>query len=359
MAAARAIAARMRALWPDATVHEVEGTGGRARDRLLAAAYAVVMRRAPWLYGLGYDLLVACPAFAVLCKRVAGLRLARSLDPLVRAHRPDLVVSTYPMVSGGLARLRRRGRLPGRSVAVVTDVAVHPFWVWADVDETWTLLEASRAQAAALEPGADVRVAPPVVDARYRPADRAAARAALGLPAGALVVLLSGGSLAFGGLDALVDAALEAGPGVQVLVLCGRDERLRARLQARGLPDRRLRPVGWTDRVPELLAAADLLLTTAGGMIATESLAVGTPVLFAAPVPGHGRAGAAMTADAGLALVCAGPAEVTRTVRRLRDDPSERAALGARAAAFSARDLDDELRALGTRVPGERAPGGG
>ncbi|MDN5919951.1 MAG: galactosyldiacylglycerol synthase [Pseudonocardia sp.] len=350
VAAARAIAARMRALWPDAVVREVESTGGPARDRLLGAAYAVVMRRAPWLYGLGYDLLVRVPRFAALCKRVAGLRLAGTLAPLIEAQQPDLVVSTYPMVSGGLARLRRRGRLPGRSVAVVTDVAVHPFWVWAHVDETWTLLESSRRQAAGIEPAADVRVVPPVVDARYRPSDRGRARSALGMDDGAFVVLLSGGSLAFGGLEALAGAVLDAGDGVLVAVLCGRDERLRSRLAARGLPADRLRPLGWTDRVPELLAAADVLLTTAGGMIATESLAVGTPVLFASPVPGHGRAGAAMTADAGLALVCHGREEVARTVARLHDDPAERAALSRRAAEFSARDLDDELRALAGRI---------
>ena len=52
-------------------------------------------------------------------------------------------------------------------------------------------------------------------------------------------------------------------------------------------------------------------------MLATEALAGGRPVLFAAPVPGHGRAGAEMTAAAGLALVCPRPADVTRAVRRL------------------------------------------
>ena len=64
VAAARALAVRMRSLWPTARVREVEGTGrGSARrDRLLRTAYAVTIRRAPRLYGLGYDLLVRFPA---------------------------------------------------------------------------------------------------------------------------------------------------------------------------------------------------------------------------------------------------------------------------------------------------------
>lgn len=348
VAAARALAARMRARWPQARVREVESTGGARRDRLLATAYAVVMRRAPALYGIGYDMLVAHPWFARLCKCVAGWRLARTLEPLLRSERPELVVSTYPMITGGLARLRRRGALDAYGVAVVTDVAVHPFWVWAGIDETWTLLEASRRQAAAIEPGADVRVAPAVVGPRVHRRDRAEVRRATGVDPDAFLVLVSGGSLAFGGLETLAEAVLDAGDGVVAVVLCGRDERLRARLAARADP--RLRALGWTDRVPELLAAADLTLTTAGGMIATESLSAGTPVLFAAPVAGHGRAGARMTAEAGLALVCAEQGAVTAAVRRLRDDPAARAALAGPAAEFAARDLDAELDALAGRL---------
>lgn len=348
VAAARALAARMRARWPAATVREVESTGDTRRDRLLATAYAIVMRHAPVLYGIGYGLLLGAPRFARLCKAVAGRRLAGTLEPLLRAERPDLVVSTYPMITGGLSRLSRHGRLDAYAVAVVTDVAVHPFWVWSGIDETWTLLESSRRQAVAVEPGADVRVAPPAVGPRVHRRDRAAARSELGLDPQAFLVLASGGSLAFGGVEALACAVLDAGAGVGVLVLCGRDERLRTRLDARADP--RLHALGWTDRVPELLAAVDLTLTTAGGMIATESLSTGTPVLFASPVAGHGRAGARMTAEAGLALVCTGPGEVTATVRRLRGDPAARAALAARAAEFADRDPDAELDALAGRL---------
>jgi UDP-N-acetylglucosamine:LPS N-acetylglucosamine transferase len=85
-------------------------------------------------------------------------------------------------------------------------------------------------------------------------------------------------------------------------------------------------------------------------VIATEALAVGRAVLFAAPIPGHGKAGATMTAEAGLAVVCPTVAGVTAAVRRLRDDPGERSALAGRAAEFGRADLDAELAALAMRV---------
>jgi UDP-N-acetylglucosamine:LPS N-acetylglucosamine transferase len=342
----------MRELWPAAEVLEVEGTGrgGRWRDPFLRMSYAATMRFAPRLYGIGYDLLVRYPKLAEVFKDISAGGIGRALAPLLAAERPDLVVSTYPMISGGLAWLRRRGKVPGRTVAVVTDVAVHPFWVWADLDETWTLLPSSQAQARAVAPLADVRVVPAAVDRRFHPGDPAAARLATGLRSDAFVVLVTGGSLGFGGLEPLVDAALAGGDDVQAVVLCGHNERLRARLAARGLPAGRLVALGWTDRVAEEITAADVVVTTAGGMIANEALAVGRPVLFAAPVPGHGRAGAEMTEAAGLAVVCPTPADVTAVVRRLREDPGERAALAGRAAEYGRADLDAELAALALRV---------
>ncbi|WP_253258573.1 glycosyltransferase [Pseudonocardia sp. N23] len=357
VAAARALAARMRALWPRTVVREVESTGSAHRDATLARSYAATMRWAPGLYGVAYDALLHAPRAAGPFKAVTAARIGHDLAGLVDAEHPDLVVSTYPMTSGGLAWLRRHGRLPGRSVAVVTDMAVHPYWAWRDVDETWTLLESSRDQALAAAPGADVRVAPAAVDVRFAPCDRVEARAGLGWPGDGFTVLVSGGSLGFGDVTEVVDAVLAARPPVRVVVLCGRNERLRTELAARGLPEATLRVVGWTDRVPDLVAASDVVLTTAGGVIATEALAVGRPVVFAAPVAGHGRAGARLAEEAGLALVCPRPADVTTTIARLAADPGVTAPLRARAAEFGARDLDAALRDLAVRVrtPAARA----
>jgi UDP-N-acetylglucosamine:LPS N-acetylglucosamine transferase len=349
VAGARALAARMRTAWPDAEVGEVETVaGGPRRTRLLALAYRVVMRAAPALYGLAYDVLRRLPRLAALFQRLGAPATARALRPVLRRHRPDLVVCTYPVTSGGLALLRRRGELAARTVAVVTDPAVHPFWVWPDVDETWVMLDEAADLARRLG-AADVRVVPPAVDPRFTPS---AAPDDAGL-----TVLVTGGSLGFGALGQAVDAVLDAGDGVRAVVLCGRNDALRARLAARRDP--RLRALGWTDTVPAEMAAADVVLTTGGGMIANEAFAVGRPVLFATPVPGHGRAGAAALARAGLAVVCPCPADVTAAVRDLRDDPARRDALAAAARTFSARDLDGALTGLAARTVRDGGLGGG
>lgn len=362
VAAARALAARMRERWPSAAVVEVEraGRSGARRDRLLEAAYSLTLRRLPGLYGFAYDALVRYPGATRWAKRLVAAVLGRALAALIAEHRPHLVVSTYPLTSAGLAWLRRRGALPGCAVAVVTDLAVHPFWVWPELDQTWTLLPESAAQARRVEPGAAVSVHAAPVHPRFTPGDRAVARAELGLRPDALVVLATGGSLGLGAVPELVDAALAAGAGVQVVAVCGHNAGMRAELARRALPDARLVVHGWSDRMHTQIRAADVVLTTAGGVIALEALAVGRPVVFAAPVPGHGRASAATMAAAGLALQCPGPGDLTATLRRLLDTPSELAELARRAAEHAAeRSLDEDLDELARLLSPSAPPAAG
>ena len=57
--------------------------------------------------------------------------------------------------------------------------------------------------------------------------------------------------------------------------------------------------LGWRDDVPDLMAAADVLVHNAGGLSCTEALVAGLPVVTYRPIPGHGRANAAVLARPG------------------------------------------------------------
>ena len=93
---------------------------------------------------------------------------------------------------------------------------------------------AAATAATRAEPGLRVAVgALPVRDA-FAHGDRAAARAGLGIEAGRFTVALCTGSLAFGRVGRAVDALLAAGQDVQVIVVCGKNRRLREELAGRG-----------------------------------------------------------------------------------------------------------------------------
>ncbi|MEO5680953.1 MAG: glycosyltransferase, partial [Acidimicrobiales bacterium] len=47
--------------------------------------------------------------------------------------------------------------------------------------------------------------------------------------------------------------------------------------------------LGWTDRMPLLMAAADVVVENAGGLTSLEAFAAGVPIVTFRPIPGHGR----------------------------------------------------------------------
>jgi len=351
-ATAAAVEERAGELWPGCEIRRVDTLDvmGRVTGPAFRWIYRVNVDRTPWLYDFFYRELWRRPWFAAASCRCTGVWAGWALRSVVAEFRPDLVVSTYPLGTGGLDWLRRRGGLDVPVAAIISDFAPHPFWVYSEVDLHYVASEPSLRAMFRARPDARGAVgAPPVVSA-FHPADRAAtvaARAALELPTDGPLVLISCGSLGFGSVDRAVDAALAADPGIHVVVACGRNDALRTRLAARGEPSGRLVALGWTNRMPELTAAADVVVTNAGGATALEALATGRAVLLFEPIAGHGKANAALMEQAGLGQVCPGPEQLTATLRELVRSPELLETARRRAAEHTGRlDFAAEVAAL-------------
>jgi diacylglycerol O-acyltransferase len=348
-ATARAIEERARWLWPGCEIRRVDtldlmgswvGPGFRW-------IYRVNVDTTPWLYDYFYRSLWRHPWFAGASCRFVGAWSGLRLAPVIASYQPDLVVSTYPLGTAGLDWIRRRDGLNVPVAAIISDFAPHPFWVYPEVDLHYVASHASLQAMHRARPEARGAVGAPPVVAAFAPATqvgRIAARRRCGLPEDRLIVLVSCGSLGFGSMERAVEAALAAGPQVCVVVACGRNEALRATLMARSEPLDRLVPLGWTTEMPALTVAADAVVTNAGGASALEALASGRAVLMFEPIAGHGRANAELMAQAGLATLCQGPAELVAAVGAL---PARQAEAEQRALTHvGALDLDTEIAAL-------------
>jgi diacylglycerol O-acyltransferase len=356
-ATARAVEERARQLWPGCTIRRVDtlvemgswvGPGFRW-------IYRVNVDTTPWLYDFFYRSLWRHRWFAASSCRVVGMWSGRRLAPIIEEYRPDLVVSTYPLGTAGLDWIRRQGGLDVPVAAIISDFAPHPFWVYPEVDLHYVASEPSLRAMYRARPDARGAVgAPPVVSA-FRPAstaDQIAVRRRCRLPEHRLIVLISCGSLGFGSVERAVEAGLAAGPDICVVVACGHNEALRARLVARAKlvgssPAQRLVPLGWTSEMPALTAAADVVVTNAGGATALEAVACGRAVLMFEPIAGHGKANAELMARAGLATRCDRPAELVAALRGLAAQPALLAHAERRALAhIGALDLEAEIAAL-------------
>jgi UDP-N-acetylglucosamine:LPS N-acetylglucosamine transferase len=288
----------------------VDDTGPAGRR--LQRTYRTLLARAPWVYDGAMRFWARHPGPLEAFTAANARPFERALAAAMARFRPDAVVATYNLAGKCLGRLRARGELTCPVTTLVIDPGPHPYWVSAHVDRHLAPLPATAERLAAY--GArGVTVTAPVLRPEFTAAPgRAAARAAVGLPPEARVVLVNGGSWAAGHVARTV-ALLARRPDLTTVVLCGRDERLAGRLAGRP----RVVPVRWTPRVVDHLAAADVVVDNAGGLTCWEALACRRPVVLFDPLPGHGRLNAATLHSAGLATWLHSPAELLRHVDRI------------------------------------------
>src|SRR5262245_38861194 len=255
--------------------------------------YQVQLRLAPWSYELSYRLAPLLRAPAVM---VDTWLTRRKLKRAIKEFRPDTIVSVYPLASLVLGRMRRKKTLRVPVVTYLTDFAVHSLWVHPGIDRHLAVSELS-AEAARSRGGRDARARGPLVGERFRDSavDRDAVRSALGLDPRDRAVLVVAGSWGVGDVLATVDAIARAGD-FHPITVCGRDDKLRAELEARGAGT----VIGWTDDMPTLMTAADALVENAGGLTCMEAFAVGLPVITYLPIAGHGKDNAEMMARSGV-----------------------------------------------------------
>ncbi len=289
---ARSIAREFKAEDPDAFVAVVNGLPamGPVATAVLRENSAFMFRWVPWLFDLQYRLFMDFPPTRWVASRLLMHFSKRGLSRLIKAHDPDLVVSTYPGTTQVLGELRRHGQLKVPCYSSITDIAGLRFWAHPGIDLHFISHPESREEVEAIAGPGSVRWAkPPTAPGVLEPRARDAARTALGLPQDRQVIAVSGGGWGVGDLIGAVEVALGVADDAEILCLCGRNRQLRDRVSDRFAGDPRVRVMGFTNRMGEVLASADLLIHSSVGLTVLEAIIRGCPVISYGFGYGHVR----------------------------------------------------------------------
>ncbi len=356
--AAQAVAAALKLESPDANVVMVDALD-LARPlfkRAYGDGYLKLIEKAPSLFGLLFDMTDKPPkgkSFGDGLRRAVQRWGANQLAELVENGGWDVVVHTHFLAPELIATLRRRGRTAAPQLTVVTDYDAHRIWVH---DPTERYCVASPVAAASLRahgvPASAIEVTGiPVMPAFSAPVDKEAVRKAFGLSGAYPVVVQSSGGHGLGPIEETFRALLAASIPTELVVVCGRNESARKRLASIRPPGRhRVRVVGFTDRMRDLMAVADLLVTKPGGLTVSEALACGLPMALISPIPGQEVRNADYLLENGAAVKANSPAALTGKIEellssevRLPEMRRKAKALGHPRAAFAVARLALEL----------------
>jgi processive 1,2-diacylglycerol beta-glucosyltransferase len=258
----------------------------------------------------------------------------QKLYRLLRDVAPDHVICTHFLPAQLLSRMIAKGEFAKPVWVTVTDFDVHSLWIhphmagyFAASDEVaWRMADRGIGPKAIHVTGI------PVMPVFGQPHSRAQCAKELGIDPGRTTLLVMSGGAGLGGVEPLTERLLGLRPGVQVVVMAGRNEALKRDLDAIALKHPgRLFPLGFTGTPEQVMAAADLAVSKPGGLTTSECLAMGLPLVVVSPIPGQEERNAEFLLENGAGLKAYDAAGLEYRINLLLEDPARLAALRSRA----------------------------
>jgi processive 1,2-diacylglycerol beta-glucosyltransferase len=307
LSAANAVAAALHRIEPGARTPVVDSYKYAALvvSRIVSDGYLQMVKTIPQMYRYIYNR-------AERAREVGPLRTwahqftASNLRPLILREQPDAVVCTHAFPCGAMAEYKRSFADAPPVVGIVTDFAVHGFWIHDNVDGYVVATDAIRNVLTARGVTAEsisVSGIPVRRDFARSGESRDALRERLDLPRDRRVVLLMGGGLGIAPLERMMRALESIPVPLAAVVVTGRNKRTQRRVMmaAEGV-SYPVRALGFVDNVYDYMHAADALVTKPGGLTTAEALVAQIPTVLCKPLPGQEERNARILVEAGAAI---------------------------------------------------------
>lgn len=288
----------------------------------LPKAYGPIINRGIWFWKFLWQASErAWLTTAIL--RLAGLFVRNTMRQAFRKFDPDLVISVHPLMQEIPIYHLRKVDPTIPFVTVVTDLAtINPLWFHTDVKLCFVAGEEAldRGLRAGLGPDQIVLSGLPIRPAfAHPPQSSLELKQQLGLDPTRKTALLMSGGEGMGPVAAIAKAVAHQLAAdqrhAQLVVVCGRNERLRQRLSEVDWPI----PVhlqGFVQNMPEWMAVCDCIITKAGPGTIAEALISGLPLLLSGYIPGQEEGNVPYVLDHGAGKYSEDPEEIAHIVSR-------------------------------------------
>ena len=290
-ATAAAIRDALSARGADCDVLDAYLKTSRALYNIIAKGYLLTTSDFRKLYANTYARLERrkSNSFKPSLTRTSYAMIARRIYQYILKAQPDVIVYTHVFAGMLLDVIRQRKGLPARTVGVLTDFAMHPFWeevLRTDrvVIPSDLILPAARRKGLTTEQivpiGIPIR---PQFDTSLPPEE---ARRQLGLDPACPTVLLMGGSMGYGNLSGIITEMDEMEEHFQIIAVCGNNKKAKEEIDALSLRKTVL-TLGYTENISLLMDASDCIVSKPGGLTTSEALVKRLPMIICNPIPGQ------------------------------------------------------------------------
>jgi 1,2-diacylglycerol 3-beta-galactosyltransferase len=317
--AANAIAAALQELHPgECTLKIINPLKDKRVPALLRRSgtdYDRLVREMPGFYKFNYGLSDSGPTTVMIHNAVAAI-LFEVMGDLIRRFQPDAIISPYPLYQAPLAANDALNQRDIPLLTVVTDLGpVHRLWFHKAAD--LCLVSTALVREQAIENGfspekvviTGIPVHPNIANEKRTPTT---IRSELGWRSD-LTTLLAVGSKRMKNLPGILNVLNHSGMPLQLVVVAGGDDALYQHFQDMEwhIPTHLF---NFVENMPTLMHAADCIVCKAGGLVVTESLACGLPILLTDYIEGQETSNVRYVVEGGAGVLVYSPIEALETI---------------------------------------------
>ncbi|MFW5713269.1 MAG: MGDG synthase family glycosyltransferase [Brevefilum sp.] len=277
--------------------------------------YDEFVKNFPELYKLGYE--VSDSKLPVnLMEDGSTLLLLDVMRDIHAETDPDLVITTYPIYQAPLCALRDSDDLSIPFMATVTDlVTVHKVWFNTDITRLTVPTEAVRQRAleAGLTPEQIIITGIPVDPEiqELKSVSKPTIREELGWKPEITTLLVVGSPRVVSLMD-ILQKLDESDQVFQFALVAGGNDPLHEKFETTEWKHPNY-VYNFIEFMPKLMRASDMIVCKAGGLIVTESLASGLPLMLVHVLPGQEQGNVAFVIDHNAGALCETPEEAYET----------------------------------------------
>lgn len=234
--------------------------------------------------------------------RLTNSVLAVRLIKYIQREAPDVILCTHIFAALLVTYISKKTDLKAKTIGIVTDFTIHPYWEDSDLDYYVTANELLTIQG--IKKGLDkekfkpfgIPIHPKFAVRR----DKAEACRMLNLPNRRTILVMSG-SMGFGNIVDEIQRLDQLDLPFQIVSICGNNKRLKNKID-KATWTKDVYNFGYVDNVDVFMDMADCIVTKPGGLTTSEALAKGLPMLMANPIPGQEDRNVEFLLNAGAAI---------------------------------------------------------
>ena len=284
--------------------------------------YVFLMTSARWLWGFLYYFSDLGFIDKILRKirPSAELKNLDGLEDMLTAENPDAIITTHFVLPGIASVLKKHKNFRSKLYVVVTDYGPHSFWLSSEIDRFFVGAASIIPDMVKRGIPAD-RVTPSgiPVSSEFSPGFNVAElRKKYGLDENKKTVFMLSGGFGVGPMKEMLLSLCSCRGDIQVIVVTGHNKDAYEKINI--MKAKCNYPVilfGFSDKIAELMAVSDLMVTKAGGISVTEAMNMEIPMILFASIPGQETWNEKLLLEAGAAEKAGSIKEIPEIVNRL------------------------------------------